>query len=175
MPSQQPDEAILEVIIRAYDFEWEQKERIDNKLNNFMTVAATIATLYMGIGFFVLEKISFQNPFYVYLSITLLIGIGLFVLTVAISLLGYRPMKYHMSPKDAEKIIEKYKDQTKTHVIREVGATLAEATKLNTEINLRKTKVLKWVFRIQIFGIVTILVFAIFLVLALKPPPLPNP
>lgn len=174
MPSQQPDEAILEVIIRAYDFEWEQKERIDNKLNNFMTIGATIATLYMGIGFFVLEKISTQNLFYIYLVITLLIGTGLFVSGVVVSLLGYRPAKYSVSPKDAEKIIEKYKNLTKTHVIREVAATLAEATNQNMEVNLRKTKVLKWVFRILIFGIITILVFTVFLILALTPPPIVN-
>jgi len=172
MSSQEPDEKIFEIIIRAYDFEWEQKERIDNKLNNFMIIAATIATLFMGIGFFVLERISAQNPFYIHLAVTLVAGTALFVLGVACSLLGYRPMKYSMSPKDPEKIIEKYKNLTKTHVTREVAATLAEATNLNMEVNLRKTRVFKWVFLILIFGITTILVFTIFLVLALNVPSL---
>lgn len=168
MSSQQPDEAILEVIMRAYDFEWEQKERIDNKLNNFMIIAATIATLYMGIGFFVLEKISFQHPFYIYLAIILIVGTGSFVLAVMASLIGYRPMKYSMSPKDPEKIIKKYKNLTKTHVIRTVAATLAEATNQNMEVNLRKTKLFKWVFGFLIFGIITIFVFTILLVSALS-------
>lgn len=171
MSTQERDKEIFEVIARAYAFEWEHKERLDNKLNNFIAIATTVATIYVGIGFFVLEKISTSNPYYFALVIILLIGVGSFIFAIVISLLGYKPMKYYVTPKNAKQLIEKYKTLTKTHVIREVAATMAEVINLNREINVLKADILRRVFWILIFGVTAILIFAILLVFALGVPP----
>lgn len=175
MSNQERDKEIFNVIVKAYDFEFDQKERLDGKLNNFIAIIATIATLNVGIGFFVLDKISTGNPFYIHLISSLVVGVGLFVSSMVKALLAYKPMKYYVTPEDPKRIIEKYKDLTKTHIIREVGATIAEATNLNKAVNLRKVKALHWVFWLTIFGIVTLFVFTLFMVLALRVPAPVNP
>lgn len=171
MSDQERDKEIFQVIARAYAFEWDQKERLDNKLNNFIAIAATVATLNMGVGFFVLERVSPKNTYYFPLVVTLLIGVGLFVFAIVISLRSYKPMKYYITPKDSRKLIEKYKDLTKTHVIREVAATMAEVINLNREVNVRKADTLRCVFWLLILGVTAILIFTFFLVLALGVPP----
>jgi hypothetical protein len=172
MPTEEEerDEKILEIIIKAYEFEWDQKEKIDTKLNNFVAIATTVATLNTGVGFFVLERVPSRNPYFIPLVVTLVIGVALFVLSVIVSLLGYRPLKYQATPRDTLKIIDTYKTLKKAYIIREVATTMAEATNWNMQINKRKAKMLQLVFWILASGALSLVVFTICLSLALGTP-----
>lgn len=167
MSDRKRDRAIFDVVAKAYAFQLDYREKLDSKLNNFIAITATIATLNVGIGFFVFDKISTRNPFYPSLVLTFLVGIGLFVFAMYKGLRGYKPMKYRVFPEDPERIIEKYKKLTETHVVREVAASLAYATNWNKNVNVRKAETINWVFWLVIFGIVTMLCFTLFMVFAL--------
>ncbi len=144
---------------------------MDSKLNNFVGIVGTIATLNIGIGFFILDKISIENPFFHLLTITLLAGLGLFGMAISIALLTYKPSTYYMTPKDPKRFIEDYANLTKAHIVRETAATMADITILNREANLQKIKRLNWVFWLVILGTIAVILFAVFTVLALGIPP----
>ena len=170
MSTERRDKAILDVVRRAYLFQYELRQRLDGKLNNFVAISATIATLNSGITFFVLDNISTRNPFYVPLIVAFFIGTGFLVSALVKGLLGYKPTKYTVYPEDPERLIEKYKDFSKTQVVRVVAASLASATNANKEVNARKSRTINWVFYLIIFGILALLVFTAFMVLALRVP-----
>jgi len=171
---EQRDREIFDVIAKAYEFEWEQKERIDSKLNNLISIATTVATLNMGVGFFVLERVSVKNLYFIALVITLFASVGLFVFSVILSLYGYRPMPYIATPKDSTKFIKDYQDLSKTDIIHTVAATMAKSTDQNRQTNLQKTKAMKYVHLVLILGALAILVFTVIMVFALTVPPPTN-
>ena len=173
--SKERDKAIFDVVAKAYAFQFDYRERLDSKLNNFIIITATIATLNVGIGFFVFDKVSTGNPFYPYLILTFLFGLGFFVSALLRGLLGYKPKKYRVFPEDPERIIEKYKSLTETHLIRQSAASLARATNWNKEVNYKKVGTIHWVFRLVVLGIVTMLFFTILMVFALVVPPPVDP
>ena len=161
------DKAIFEIIVKAYDFQFELKQRLENKLINFVTVIGTIAALYFGMGFFILQTISIGNPFYPYLIFTLVTGIALFVFAMVRALTAYRAKDFIMALADPKRIIDDYQDLTRDHVIRRIGATLAEATTQNLEVNKKIMDKLSWVFWLTILGVFTLLIYAIIMTLAL--------
>lgn len=171
MTFEERDKEIFEAIMRAYDVEVHQKDKINAKLNNVIAIAGTIATLNIGIGFFILDRVSLENPFYFHLITTLLSGVGLFVAAILTALLAYRPTTYYMFPRDPQEFIRKYANLTKTHVVRETAMTMAEIVGLNREVNLRKVKRLTCVFLFTILGTIAVVFFAVFMVLALQIPP----
>lgn len=161
------DKAIFDVIKQAYDYQFDAREKLDAKLNNFMSIIGTIATISIGIGFFVFDGIPLTNSFYVYLVSSFIAEITLFAAALIKALHAYAPMDLYHTTGEPSKFIEKYKDLTETHVIREVGATMAEVTEANKRVNLLKTNAIQWIFRGLILAIVVMVVFAIILVLAL--------
>jgi len=168
---EQRDKEIFEVIAKAYDFEWEQKERIDSKLNNLISIAMTVATLNMGVGFFVLERVTIRNPYFNLLVGTLFASVGLFVSGVIISLYGYGPRPYTATPKDSMRLVEECMGLQKIEVIHKVAATMAKSTDQNRQTNLRKTKIMKYAYIVLILGVLAIMIFTVFMVLALSVPP----
>ncbi len=167
---QERDKEIFEAIIRAYNFELEQKDKINTKLNNFISILGTIVTLNVGIGFFVLDMVSVQNPFFNHLIVTLFIGIVLFGTAISIALRAYKPSIYHITPSDPKRFIEKYANLTKTHVVRETAMTMADIVELNRKVNLKKVEKLNQIFWLAILGIIAVIFFTIFMILALRVP-----
>lgn len=165
------DKEILSQVAKAYDFQFDLREKLDGKLNNFIAITAAIATLNTGIGFFVFDKIATRNPFHLHLVLSFLIGMGFFVFAMLRGLLGYKPMSLTYYLEDSERFIKKYKKLTQTHVVREVAASLACATNLRKEVNARKAETINWVFWLVIFGFSSLLIFSIFMVIALGVPP----
>ena len=124
----------------------------------------------VGIGFFVLDMVSVQNPFFNWLIATLLTGVVLFGAAISIALQAYKPSIYYITPSDPKRFIEKYANLTKTHVVRETAMTMAETVGLNRKVNLRKVDALNRIFWLAILGIVAIIFFTIFMILALRVP-----
>jgi len=164
------DELILDVVRRAYSFQYELRERLDGKLNNFVAITATIATLNSGIAFYVLDKIATSNPFYIPLAVVFFIGIGFLISALIKGLLGYKPTKYTMYPEDPERLIEDYEDFSKTEVIRTVAPSLALATNANKDVNTTKSRTINWVFYLTILGILMLVAFAVLTIFALGVP-----
>ena len=170
MSTKSRDEAILNVVKRAYSFQYELRGRLDSKLNNFVAITATIATLNSGIAFFVLDKISTRNPFYVPLVLTFFTATGFLVGALVKGLLGYKPTKYTTYPEDPERLIEEYKDFSETKVVRVVASSLALATNSNKEVNARKSRTINWVLYLIILGILALFAFSVITVIALRVP-----
>lgn len=168
---EQRDREISNVIARAYEFEWKQKERIDSKLYNLITITTTVATLNVGVGFFVLEKVSVRNPYFNALVITLLTSVSLFVFSIILSLYGYKPKPYVATPKDSMRLIEEYIDLSKIDVIHKVAATMAKSTDQNRQTNLQKTNAMKYAYFTLIVGVMAILAFTVLMILALGTSP----
>ena len=170
LSTEKRDEAILDVVIRAFSFQYEMRQRLDSKLNNFVAITATITALNSGIAFFVLDEISTGNPFYLPLIFVFFIGTGFLVGALVKGLLGYKPTKYTIYPEDPKRLIEEYKDFSKTHVVRVVAASLASATNANEEVNAKKSRAINWVFYLIVFAIFAMLVFTVFMIFALGVP-----
>jgi len=161
------DKAILDAIKQAYDYQFDSREKLDAKLNNFIAIIGTIATINIGIGFFVFDGIPPRNSFYLPLILSFIAEIALFAIAMIKALHGYAPMDlYHITGKPTQ-FIEKHKDLTEAHVIRVVAATMAEVTESNERVNLLKANTIRWIFRELILAIIVMLIFTILVVLAL--------
>lgn len=158
--------------MRAYDFEIYQKDRLNEKLHHFISLVGTIATLNLGVGFFILDKISMGNPFFLHLIASLISGVGLFAAAIFTALTTlYKPTKYYVFLSDPKGFIKKYAKLTKTHVVRESTMTMADVVELNREVNLQKVKMLDLIVLFVIFGTVALVFFTVFTAFALAIPP----
>lgn len=162
------DKAILDVVIRAYEFQSSMRQRLDTKLNSFIAIISTIAALNSGIAFFVLDNIPLQNPFHLSLIFIFLSGTAFFVIGLVKGLMGYKPTYITIYPEDPERLIEDYQEKSKEEVIHTVVASLAEVTNANYLVNAKKSKTINWVFRFLIGGILIMFEFAVFMALALR-------
>jgi len=171
MSTLERDKQILDLIVKTYYFQFEFRERLDSKLNNFIAITGTISTLSIGVALFVLERVSTRNPYHIPLTVTFLVYLGLFVSAMIIGLKGYKPTEFTWYPEDPERLIRDYsKFSSETKVIRVVAASFASATNANKDMNDRKSRICNYVFRLLIFGVLAVVLFAIFMVLALSVP-----
>jgi len=168
MEDEERDREVLEVIAREYSFQWQYFERLEAKLSNCILIAAAIATLYFGLGSFSLERISLTNPLYGFIVLVFLLGVGLFILTITISLWGYRLMKFKNYPNDPKQFIDEHKTSNLTIIIREEAATMADMIKKNRNNNENKARALQRAFWALALGSSMILVFIILFVSALS-------
>lgn len=169
---QERDKEIFDAILRAYDFEVDQKDKLNTKLQNIISLVGTIATLNLGVGYFILDKITMENPYYLHLISLLLLGVILFASAILLSLFTYRPRKYYIFLADPREFVEKYSNLTKTHVVRESAMTIADAVNLNRRVNLWKVRRLDLIFWFIILGIIALVCFTVFTALALGIPPI---
>lgn len=169
---QERDKEVFEGILRAYNFEVDQKDNLNEKLQNIISLVGTIATLNLGVGFFILEQITFGNPYYLLLIALLVLGVIFFAGAILISLFTYRPTKYYIFLANPRGFVEKYANLTKTHVVRESAMTMADIVDLNRQVNLWKVRRLGLIFWFIIFGIIALVFFTIFTALALGIPPI---
>jgi hypothetical protein len=171
MSTLERDKQILDLIVKTYYFQFEFRERLDSKLNNFIAITGTISTLSIGVALFVLERVSTRNPYYIPLIFTFFAYLGLFVSATIIGLKGYKPTEFTWYPEDPERLIREYsKFSSETEVIRVVAASFASATNANKDMNNRKSRICNYVFWLLIFGVLAVVLFAIFMVLALSIP-----
>lgn len=129
----------------------------------------------IGVGSFILDKISATNPYFIYLIATLLFEVCLFVVIILKALYAYKPSLYFITPAEPKRFIEKYANLTKTHVIRETATTMADIVMLNRKTNLKKVRSLDWISWLTIFGTIGLVFFAVFAIAALGIPPLIDP
>jgi hypothetical protein len=169
---QERDKEVFEAILRAYNFELDQKDRLNEKLQNIISLVGTIATLNLGVGFFILDKITSDNLYYLHLIVLLLLGIISFAAAILTSLFTYKPTKYYVYLADPKRFIKKYSNLTKTHVVRESAMAMADVVELNRKVNLWKVGKLSLIFCFIVLGIVALVLFTIFTVLALGIPPI---
>jgi hypothetical protein len=162
------DKEILDVVIRAYEFQSSMRQRLDTKLNSFIAIISTIAALNSGIAFFVLDNISPQNPFHLSLIFIFLGGTAYFIFGLVKGLMGYKPTYITIYPENPERLIEDYQEKSKEEVIQTVAASLAEVTNANYLFNAEKSRTINWVFYFLICGILIMFEFAVYMALALR-------
>lgn len=172
---QERDREIFEAILRAYNFEVEQKDKLNKKLQNIISLCGTIATLNLGVGYFILDKISLQNPFFTYLIVIFVLGVIFFAAAILTALFTYRPTNYFIFLANPRGFVEKYSNLSKTHVVRESATTMAEIVDLNRQVNLQKVGRLNLIFLFIILGVIALVVFTFCTALALGVPPLTDP
>jgi hypothetical protein len=162
------DKQILALVLRAYDFQIDLRERLDSKLNNFVAITGTVSTLSVGVALFVFERVKQDNPSFLPLIFTFSLFFGLLIAAMMIGLIGYRPTALTLYPEDPERAIAEYSNfPTETHVIRTVAASLAEVTRRNIELNNQKSRICQWVFYLLIIGAVIFVIFTLIMVFTL--------
>ena len=170
------DKQILDIAAKTYAFQFDLRDKLDSKLNNFIAITSTVATLSIGLALFAFDKIGTSNYYFGYLVVSFGFYIGFFVFAMIIGLAGYKPTKLTWYPGDPEQMIRDYSHlPNETEVIHIVAASLAEAANKNMEGNARKSKMCQYVFWMFILGILAIVVFAAFMILALGAMPIANP
>jgi hypothetical protein len=63
------DKQILDLVSKTYDFQFELREKLDSKLNNFVAITGTLSSISLAVALFVFERINLENPFYIPLLI----------------------------------------------------------------------------------------------------------
>lgn len=165
------DKQILDLIVKTYHFQFELRERLDNKINNFIAITGTLSTISIGIALFVFERVSAENPLYIWLVTTFFVFLLLFVTAMILGLVGYKPTKFTLYPEDPERLIRDYsKFKSEIEVIRVVATSFAVATNANKSMNNRKSEICNRIFLLLIIGVMILVLFAIFMVLALNVP-----
>jgi hypothetical protein len=169
------DKQILDIVAKTYAFQFDLRDKLDNKLNNFIAITATVATLSIGLALFVFDKIPLSNLYFWHLVTSFGIYLGFFVLAMVVGLTGYKPTAITWYPGDPEQLIQDYCNlQNEMEVVHIVAASFAEAANKNMERNARKSKMCNYVFWMFILGILTIVVFAAFMIVALGAMPTAN-
>jgi hypothetical protein len=169
MQSLGKERRILDLVAKTYSWQMELKEQLDGKLNNFVTVTATVSTLSVGIAIFVLDKISANNPYYIPVIGSFFTYLCLFACAMVMGLLAYKPTRYAWYPDDPERLIEEYLDfQNEVQVIAVIASSFAHVANLNKGLNAKKSKACKRIFWLLIGGLIMMLVFSLFMVIALR-------
>jgi hypothetical protein len=162
------DKEIADLTIRTYVSQWDLRDKLDNKLNNFITIAGTVTTLSIGIALFVFERIPSSNYYYAALVGTFVIYLLFFVSALVIGLTGYKPTEYTWYPNDSVKLIEDYRRfPTERQVVRKEAGSYAKAANLNRQINSKKSQTCNTMYNLLILGVVILTLFSIFMMLAL--------
>jgi len=171
MASLKRDKQILDLIVKTYNFQFELRERLDSKLNNFVAITGTLSSISLAVALFIFERVTIGNPFYLPLVIAFFVFFGCFIAAMIVGLTGYKPTKFTLYPEDTERIIEDYsKLSNELAVIRVVAASFAEAANSNKELNNRKSKICNFVFCLLVVGAVVFIMFAVFMILGLSVP-----
>lgn len=126
-------EKMEELIKIRYEGSLQRKESVDDKANNMMSIAATVAALYGGFGL-VSATVLFSTKFnYPDPSVfTLLIGVSLLVSCIIFSAKSYSIRDYYYAMKVDEFIEIKENDDDKTRI--EIQKAKAEVAKLKTKV-----------------------------------------
>jgi cytochrome bd-type quinol oxidase subunit 1 len=169
------DKEIADLIIRTYQSQYDLREKLDSKLNNFIGIIGTITTLSVGIALFVFDKIPPSNPYYWHLVITFFAYLFIFIGALVLALHSYKPAEYTWYPDDPVSLIKDYtKLPTENQVTRKIAGSYAKATNLNKLKNAQKSRTCNKVFWLFILGIGVIVIFSLFMILALGIPPTPT-
>lgn len=92
-----------------YEQENQRKETLDQKANNMMTIASTVATLYSGFGVAIVTQL-FTIPLQMSATIIiLLIGVGILIISIFLGTKAYmlREYNYAFNFKPFAKVIDK--------------------------------------------------------------------
>lgn len=84
-----PSEPFLNELRAQFDRMVEAREKLDNKANNFMTMAGTISTILMGVGAFFSNSDEFPDLSYGLLSL-FAFGLGLLSISIVLSVFAYK-------------------------------------------------------------------------------------
>ena len=91
-----PNDKFVDELKIQFDRYVELKERLDNKANNMITMAGTIAILFMGFGAFLLSDVDFKTNFGfpIIAAGALMVEVILTVITIKCALDSYKLREY---------------------------------------------------------------------------------
>lgn len=159
------DYEIYKEIKEVYEMEWQRADRLDDKAIRVVTSAGTIMALYIGLGTFILERISSSNIYYSLLTLVLMFGLTSFVFAVLIGLSGYRVARYRAT--DPRDFIQEYESREWSELIHYYGGDLKNAILENRKINDYKVKRIRWAMFSLTIGTINILLYALVILFAL--------
>ncbi len=161
------DEKRYEIVVSTYERELNRTEVLDSKANNLITVCGTLMTLFLGLGTFMLEKVSKDNPYINAVRLSLVLGLGVFTIDIFILVRAYRLLKYRFDP-DPKALIDRFGNARQTELLLQVTSNLVDSTMHNREANKEKARTLTYGFHISWIAIFMLLIYGILLVAALS-------
>ena len=177
-PSQFPSSEKLENLLRSrYEEEVSRKEYLDEKANNTMGIASTVATLYGGLG--IVAATDLFSKFEINVSVVVLLaGLSLLIASIIISAKSYllREYEYILRPdyfvtmsKDGftykNKEIDKYRNLNPNELSRLLVRNYGKCIIKNFKVNDRKANELGWGQKIFLIGVASVPLFALLSVL----------
>jgi Ca2+/Na+ antiporter len=162
-----PDELRYNVVVDTYSREMARTDGLDAKISNAIGTSGTLMTLFLGLGTFMLEKISKTNQFMPFLQATLILGLTLFTSDLFLLLTAYRLKKYRVDP-NPRAIIEKFGNYEYSKLLLQLTSNMADGTASNRELNNRKASSLTKGFYMLLLAILLVVAFGILLVKAIS-------
>jgi len=126
MPNEEPLEKarfVFELFSGTYAQVSEASRTLDQKINNTLSLSATLTTFFVGILYYVLSS---QNVMHVYMRecvIAFVSGTSLFFIVVMLGVLAYRPWAFNSL--SAEKLRSQYIDENLLDFIRIVAVNIS--------------------------------------------------
>lgn len=146
----QRDRLIYEIIVNRHDQELKRTTDLDSKANNVTGFSGILATLITAIAGY-LPKGHYPLLF--------LIPLILLIISAIMGLFAYWVKTY--SAIEPNKLIEEYKDQAETKVLREYTATISQNTIDNHKVHEEKAYLIMWAFGFLVLAIGLFFVVAI--------------
>jgi hypothetical protein len=162
-----PDELRFNVVSETYSREMTRTDGLDAKISNAIGTSGTLMTLFLGLGTFMLDKISKTNQFLPFLQATLILGLGLFTLGLFLLLTAYRLKKYRVDP-NPQAIIEKFGNDEYSTLLLQLTSNMADGTTSNRKLNNNKARTLTKGFYLLLLAILVVLAFGVLLVMAIS-------
>lgn len=168
------DTNFLQELKEQYDKEFDKKSWIENKSSYLITVAGLVVPLLFGFGTTLIEKIQVSYVFFWPISIIVMAGIVLNLLSVLYSVMSFRVMLYSFAMghdifydnkgKPDTKTINDYKSLKPKEFEDKMIDVYLRCNKHNSEMNLKKAEYIQmsqWLFLAGI-GIIPISLLLLF-------------
>jgi hypothetical protein len=126
------DELIYQIVNDRHNLEWNRTDHLDTKIYGVIASAGFLTTVAGGIIGIL------PNDQYKWV---LVLPLVLFGISAIIGLIAYSVRSFEEI--DPEKVIQSYKNQSQTILLREVASTIAWNTNKNIVTNKKKAKLLQ--------------------------------
>lgn len=162
---QKRDNEIFKEIKEIYKLEWQRADKLNDKAISIVTSAGTIMALYVGLGTFILDRVSRSNAYYPWLISVLMFGLLFFILAILNGLFGYGVARYKAT--DPEDFVKEYESRGWSEFVHYYGGDLKNAIAENRTVNDAKVKRIRFAMSSLTVGTISILLYALVILLAL--------
>ena len=172
-----PEEEFVAELRGAYTKELEIKSKLDTKSNSMISMAGTIAALFMGFGSFLIKDIPVSKlEIIIPATLILMTEIILTTLTIRYSIAAYRLREYYYpvthtkffdsNGKYNQDLIERFKTSTKEDFNQLLIEEYLESIKRNVTENNDKSKKINYAQKFFLLALAIVPIFSFIIILS---------